>query len=365
MANDALFTPYTHGDLTLPNRLVLAPLTRNRAIDTVPGPLNAEYYAQRASAAILVTEGTQPSAVGQGYLDTPGLHTDEQQAGWAQVAHAVAEAGDAKLVIQLMHAGRVAHPFYTGGEQPVAPSAVKAAGEVFTPEGQKPFVEPRAIATDELESVKQEYVDAAKRAVAAGAYGVELHSANGYLLHQFLSENTNQRTDGYGTDVAGRIRFVVEVVEAVADAIGARHTGIRISPGHGFNDIAEVDPKATYDALLKELARHDLLYVHVLDSSPYAGYDVIAQARELYHGTLLANEGFSEEWDVSGAAERVTDGRIDLVAYGRRFIANPDLPRRLHEGAPLNEPDTDTFYAGGAHGYTDYPTLDEAAATSR
>lgn len=365
MAHDALFTPYEHGDLQVSNRLVLAPLTRNRAKDTIPGELNAEYYAQRASAAILITEGTQPSAVGQGYLDTPGLHTDAQQAGWAKVAAAVADAGDAKLVVQLMHAGRVAHSVYTGGQQPVAPSAVRADGEVFTPDGAKPFEEPHAITTEELESVKQEFVDAAKRAVAAGAYGVELHSANGYLLHQFLSENTNQRTDGYGTDVAGRIRFVVEVVDAVAAAIGERHTAIRISPGHGFNDISEENPKATYEALLKELARHDLLYVHVLDSSPYAGYDVIAQARALYPGTLIANEGFSEEWDVNGATERVADGRVDLVAYGRRFIANPDLPRRLQEGAPLNEPDRSTFYGGGAHGYTDYPTLDEVTAGSR
>ncbi len=364
MAYDALFEPYEHGDLTLPNRLALAPLTRNRAKGTVPGPLNAEYYAQRASAGIIVTEGTQPAAVGQGYLDTPGLHTDEQQAGWAQVVEAVEAAGPAKLVIQLMHCGRVAHPFYTGGEQPVAPSAVTADGEVFTPEGPKAFVEPRPFTTEELEQVKQEYVDAARRAVAAGAYGVELHAANGYLLHQFLSENTNQRTDGYGTDVAGRIRFIVEVVQAVAAEIGERHTAIRLSPGHRFNDIKEEDPKATYEALLKALAQHDLLYVHVLDSSPYAGYDVLAQARELYPGTLMGNEGFSEEFDVSEAAERVADGRIDLVAYGRRFIANPDLPRRLQEGAPLNEPDQDTFYGGGAEGYTDYPTLDEVSASS-
>jgi N-ethylmaleimide reductase len=365
MAHDPLFSPYQHGDLTLPNRLVLAPLTRNRAKGTVPGALNAEYYAQRASAAIVITEGTQPSAVGQGYLDTPGLHTDEQQAGWAQVAEAVAAAGPAKLVVQLMHTGRVAHPVYNGGVQPVAPSAVRAAGEVFTPEGPQPFVEPREIATDELAQVKQEFVDASRRAIDAGAYGVELHAANGYLLHQFLSDNTNQRTDGYGTDVDGRIRFVVEVVEAVAAEIGVRRTAIRISPGHGFNDISESDPKATYDALLTALAAHDLLYVHVLDSSPYAGYDVIAQARDRYPGTLIANEGFSQEWDVDGAAERVADGRVDLVAYGRRFIANPDLPRRLQEGAPLNEPDESTFYGGGAEGYTDYPTLDEVAAGSR
>lgn len=361
MAHDALFTPYEHGDLKLSNRIALAPLTRNRAHGTVPGELNAEYYAQRASASILIAEGTQPSAIGQGYLDTPGLHTDEQQAGWAKVAAAVKSAGDAKLVIQLMHTGRVAHPYYTGGVQPIAPSAVRAEGEVFTPDGQQAYVEPREITTEELASVKQDFVQAAERAIAAGAYGVELHAANGYLLHQFLSENTNVRTDGYGTDVAGRIRFVVEVVEAVAAAIGERRTAIRLSPAHAVNDIQERHPEATYAALLGELAKHDLLYVHVLDSSPYAGYDVIAQARALFPGTLVANEGFSEEWDVEGAAERVADGRIDLVAFGRRFLANPDLPRRLQEGAPLNEPDPATFYGGDARGYTDYPALDEVA----
>ncbi|MBO9533374.1 MAG: alkene reductase [Solirubrobacteraceae bacterium] len=358
VANDALFTPYEHGGLTLPNRIVLSPLTRNRAVGTVPNALMAEYYAQRASAAILIAEGTQPAAVGQGYLDTPGLHTDEQQAGWAKVVEAIEAAGPARFVIQVMHTGRVAHPSYTGGEQPVAPSVVQAPGEVFTPEGQRPYVEPRALGTDELETVKAQYVEAARRAVDAGAYGIELHAANGYLLHQFLSENTNQRTDGYGTDVAGRIRFVVEVVDAVVAEIGAGRTAIRLSPNHQVNGIEETDPKSTYAALYAELARHDLLYVHLLDSSKFAGYDVIAQARELYPGTLIANAGFSQEWDAAGAAERIEDGRIDLVAFGRPFLANPDLPRRLRENAPLNEPDRETFYGGGAEGYTDYPTLD-------
>ncbi|MBJ7471586.1 MAG: alkene reductase [Solirubrobacteraceae bacterium] len=360
MSVDALFQPYTHGNLTLPHRVALAPLTRNRAKDTIPGDLNVEYYAQRASAAFVITEGTQPSADGQGYLDTPGLHNDEQQAGWAKVAEGVAAAGEGKLVIQLMHTGRVAHSFYTG-EQPLAPSAVTADGGVFTPEGQKPYELPREIATEELETVKGYYVDAARRAIAAGAYGVELHAANGYLLHQFLSENTNTRTDGYGTDVAGRIRFVVEVVEAVAAEIGAERTGIRISPGHPFNDIAEVDPRATYDALLTELARHDLLYVHVLETESYTGYSAVEQARAHFAGTIVANEGFSEEFDVDGAAKLVAAGTADVIAYGRRFIANPDLPRRLQEGAELNEPNQRTFYQGGAKGYTDYPALETSS----
>ncbi|MDQ8045903.1 MAG: alkene reductase [Solirubrobacteraceae bacterium] len=355
-----LFTPYDHGSLSVPHRVAMAPLTRNRAVGTVPAEINAEYYAQRASAAILVTEGTQPTAIGQGYLDTAGLHTDEQQHGWAQVASAVAAAGDAKLVIQLMHCGRVAHPYYTNGETPVAPSAVKPDGGTWTPDGQAEFVTPRALETDELGALKEDFVQAARRAIAAGAYGVELHAANGYLLHQFLSENTNQRTDGYGTDVEGRIRFVVEVVEAVAGAIGERRTAIRLSPGHPFNDIAESDPKATCDALLAKLAERDLLYVHVLDTAPYVDYDPLAQARDLYPGTLMLNEGFSEEFDVQGANDLVAQGKADLIAYGRRFLANPDLPRRLQEGADLNEPDETTFYSRGPKGYTDYPALDGA-----
>jgi len=361
VAHPHLFEPYERGALRLPHRVAMAPLTRNRAKGTVPGPLNAEYYAQRASAAILVTEGTHPAANGQGYLDIAGLHDDAQQAGWALVADAVHAAGDAKLVIQLMHCGRVAHPAFTG-EQPIAPSAVQAPGSVITADGEVDYVLPREIATDELAAVRETYVQAARRAVAAGADGVELHAANGYLLHQFLSPNTNQRTDGYGTDVAGRIRFVVETVDAVSAAIGAERVGIRVSPGHAVNGIEETGTRETYDALLDALASQDLMYLHVLDSSPHAGYPVLEQARERWAGTLMANQGFTREFDVAKADAMVADGRIDLVAYGRSFLANPDLPARLERGAELNKPDNATFYGGGAEGYTDYPTLDEVAA---
>lgn len=359
MAYPNLFTPYDHGTLTTNHRIAMAPLTRNRAIGTVPGPLNAEYYAQRADAAVLVTEGTHPAAVGQGYLDIAGLHNDEQQAGWKLVADAVHDAGDAKLVIQLMHCGRVAHPYYTGGETPLAPSPITPEGGTFTPEGEKAFVKPREVPTGELPALVEDFVQAARRAIAAGADGVELHAANGYLLHQFIASGTNHRTDGYGTDVAGRIRFPVEVATAVAAAIGPERVGIRISPGHPFNDIEEHEVHATYDALIRALEPLGLMYLHVLDTSGYAGYSVLDQARELWSGTLMGNEGFSEEFDLEDADRFVADGKLDLVAYGRRFLANPDLPTRLREDAELNEPDTDTFYAGGAKGYTDYPTLDE------
>jgi N-ethylmaleimide reductase len=359
-----LLSPYERDGLRTAHRVAMAPLTRNRAKDTVPGALNATYYAQRADAAILISEGTHPAPVGQGYLDIAGLHSDEQQAGWAQVADAVHAAGDAKLVIQLMHCGRVAHPYYTDGETPVAPSAIAAAGQVFTPDGMKDYVAPRAIATEELASVREDYVQAARRAIAAGADGVELHAANGYLLHQFLSESTNQRTDGYGTDVAGRIRFVVETVTAVAAEIGAERVGLRISPGHEFNDIKEEDPRATYDALLRTLAPLGLMYLHVMDTTPHAGYSTLEQARALWPGTLMANEGFTEEFDLDGADDLIAQGKVDLIAYGRRFLANPDLPSRLREGAELNEPDEDTFYSGGEKGYVDYPTLAEARAAA-
>src|ERR1700712_3573522 len=222
MAYEHLLSPYERGPLATKHRVAMAPLTRNRAKGTVPGELNATYYAQRADAAVLITEGTHPAAVGQGYYDVAGLHNHEQQAGWAKVIEAVRAAGDATFVIQLMHAGRVAHPYYTDGETPVAPSAIKPAGSVITPEGNKDYVTPRALETRELHGVKHDFVQAARRAVDAGADGVELHAANGYLLHQFLADGTNQRTDGYGGDVAGRIRFVVEVVEAVSNEIGQK-----------------------------------------------------------------------------------------------------------------------------------------------
>jgi hypothetical protein len=234
----------------------------------------------------------------------------------------VRAAGDAKLVIQLMHCGRVAHPVFTGGVTPIAPTALRHEGTVITPAGSLEYVTPREIATAELPEVRDTYVQAARRAIDAGADGVELHAANGYLLHQFLSSNTNLREDGYGTDVVGRIRFVVETAHAVAAAIGERRVAIRLSPGHEFNGIREADPRETYDALLRSLAALDLVYVHVLETQPFIGYAALDQARAIWPGTLMANNGFTEEFDVAGADAMVADRRIDLVAYGRSFLAN-------------------------------------------
>ena len=348
-----LFAPYTLGSLELSNRFVMAPLTRNRAgAGEAPTELAAEYYGQRATAGLIVSEGTQPSAVGQGYPHTPGLHTDEQVAGWRLVADAVHSRGG-KIVAQLMHAGRVSHQAITG-LQPVGPSAVTPAGEVYTEGGMKRFEEPRALTTEEIPGVIAEFVDAAERAVAAGLDGVELHAANGYLLQQFLSDSTNHRTDGYGGSPANRARFVVEVATAVSAAIGADKVGIRISPAGTFNDIAETETEATYTALLEGLNPLGLLYLHVLEA-PEGEYR--AGLRKLWSGPYIYNTGFTGPSDLATAQASVDSGETDLFSIGRAFLANPDLVERLRTGAPLNEPDGDTFYAGGAKGYTDYPFL--------
>jgi N-ethylmaleimide reductase len=359
MPYEHLFTPYSAPGLELPHRIALAPLTRNRAVGTVPAEINAEYYGQRATAAITISEGSHPAAVGQGYLDIAGVFTDGHQAGWKLVADRVHEKGG-RLWVQLMHCGRVAHPRFTSGETPVAPSAVKAEGEVWTPEGQEPFVTPRAFETDELEGLKQDYVQAAERIVAAGGDGIELHAANGYLLHQFLGTNTNTRTDGYGTDATGRVRFVAEVAQAVADAIGKEKVGIRISPEHPFNDMQDEGWEETYDLLITILSDIGLAYLHVLEPAPDESLPKTRFARERWSGTLIGNHGFGEAYDYDKADELIGDGTLDLIAVGRHFLANPDLPERLKTGAELNTPDEDTFYSRGPEGYTDYPTLAEA-----
>ncbi|QTE29469.1 alkene reductase [Pengzhenrongella sicca] len=348
-----LFAPFQLGTLTLANRLVMAPLTRNRAgAGEAPTELAAEYYAQRAGSGLIVTEGTQPSAVGQGYPHTPGLHTDAQTAGWRLVADAVHARGG-KIVVQLMHAGRISHESITG-LQPVAPSAVTPAGEVYTEQGMQAFREPRALETAELPGVVAEFVDAARRAVEAGLDGVELHAANGYLLQQFLAEGSNQRTDGYGGSAANRARLVIEVATAVAAAIGPDKVGIRISPAGKMNDIAEVETAATYAALLDGLNPLGLLYLHVLESPETSFHE---QLRARWDGPFIFNTGFTGPSDLATAQTAVDSGATDLFCIGRAFLANPDLVERLRTGAELNVPDTSTFYAGGAAGYTDYPVL--------
>ena len=348
-----LWEPTTVGALDLPHRLAMAPMTRSRATpEGVPTPLNAEYYAQRASTALIISEGTQPSEDGQGYVLTPGVRTPEQVAGWRQVTDAVHEAGG-RIVIQLMHVGRIAHPDNTPHHrQPVAPSAVAPAGQMFTSTGMQPMPTPRALSTEEVAATVADFAAAARAAVEAGADGVEIHGANGYLVHQFLSSNANQRTDQYGGSVQNRIRFAVEVAEAVAAAVGPERTGIRISPSNPFNDITEADTAELYPALVAQLAPLGLAYLHLLHGGDE---DMLETLRAAWPSTFIVNRGGA---DIDARADDVASGRADVIAVGHLVLANPDLVARLRTGAPLNTPDQATFYGGDEHGYTDYPTLE-------
>ncbi len=352
-----LFEALTVKSWELPNRLVMAPLTRNRADSQgVPGDLAVEYYAQRASAGLIITEGSQPSARGQGYLTTPGFHSAEQVAGWRRVTDAVHAKGG-RIVAQLMHAGRVSHPDNTGGQEIIAPSALAATGEMFTPSGPKPFPVPRALELDEIPVAVQEYVTAARNAVEAGLDGVEVHAANGYLIHQFLAPGSNERTDEYGGSPANRARFAIEVTRAVVAAIGAEKVGIRISPAHNILGATEEDPAdvaATYAALIEGIAPLGLAYLSVLADPKL---ELVQDLRAAFGGVLIANDGFGEVTTRESAQEILDKDLADAVAVGRLFLANPDLPERWATGAELNEPNPDTFYTGGAEGYTDYPFL--------
>ncbi|WP_371575470.1 alkene reductase [Streptomyces sp. NBC_01314] len=349
--SNTLWNPIVAGEIPLPHRLAMAPLTRNRStLNGAPTELNAEYYAQRASHAFIITEGTQPSADGQGYPLTPGIYTEEHIAGWRKVTDAVHKA-DGRIVIQLMHAGRMSHPDNTPHHrQPVAPSPVQPAGEMFTASGLQEMPVPRELSTEEVAAVVDDFRRAAAAAIAAGADGVEIHGANGYLVHQFLSTNTNQRTDSYGGSIENRIRFAVEVATAVADEIGAGRTGIRISPATPFNDMAESDTHELYPALVRALAPLDLAYLHIL----HGGDDELLHTlRKLWPTTLVLNRAGT---DIATRAKDVEDGIADVITVGTLALANPDLVERVRADAPLNTPDPDTFYGGGAAGYTDYPT---------
>lgn len=351
------FEPITVGGWKLPQRFVMAPLTRNRAKGTVPGELNAEYYGQRASAGLIITEGSQPSAVGQGYLDTPGFHSPEQLAGWSNVAEAV-HAGGGHLVAQLMHVGRIAHPDNKGGLETVAPSALPATGTMVTAEGQVDMPTPRELGTDEIPGVVQEFVTAARNAVEAGLDGVEVHAANGYLIHQFLGQSSNTRTDGYGGSPEAHARFAIEVTRAVAEEIGADKVGIRISPAHNIQGVLEEDEAfttAVYETLLDGVKDLDLAYLSIL-ADPRS--QLVADLRTRFGGPVMLNSGFSDVTDLKFVESIIDEDLGDLVAVGREFLANPDLAERWRTGAELNEPNQKTFYGGGSEGYTDYPTLE-------
>ncbi|MGI5399830.1 alkene reductase [Streptomyces sp. CA-135486] len=352
------FDPIDLAGTQLANRIAMAPMTRSRAYGdglTVTDS-TVEYYGQRASAGLIVTEGIQPSVVGQGYPDTPGLHTAEQVAAWRKVTDAVHAKGG-KIFAQIMHAGRIGHPVLWPDQEllSVAPSAVAAAGQLFTHEGPKDFIAPRELTAAEIPGIVDDFVEAARNAVEAGFDGVELHGANGYLIHQFLAPNTNRRTDEWGGSVENRIRFAVEVAKAVAAAIGPERTGLRVSPGNPYNDIAETDPEAVYPALVNEIEPLGLGYLHVIENGP--GYrDVTLALRKRFSGTFILNPATEGPTD-HGALGLIEDGTADIVAFGSLFLANPDLPARLKAEGPYNTPDTATFFGGDDKGYTDYPAL--------
>lgn len=362
MPAHTLLSPYSTGPFTLPNRLVLAPMTRARAVDgNRASPLAIAYYAQRASAGLLVSEGTQVSPQGVGYVRTPGIHSPAQIEAWAAITEAVHAAGG-RIFAQLWHVGRISHPDFHAGALPVAPSALSATGDVFTAEGRKPFVTPRALDTGEIAGVVEQFRQAAANARAAGFDGVELHGANGYLLDQFLRDASNIRTDEYGGSIANRARFPLEVVDAVVGVWGAGRVGYRVSPAFGMFGMSDSDPLATFRHLSIELSRRRLFYLHVVEpvAGPYAaaGPRLTPELRRVFDGTLIVNGGY----DLAAGESAVSAGDADLVAYGTAFLANPDLPERFRRDAPLNTPDATTFYAGEARGYVDYPALTGAPA---
>ena len=361
--HDNLFDSLRIGAIDAPNRVLMAPLTRNRSLpDGRPWGVAATYYAQRASAGLVITEATQISAEGKGYLNTPGIHTDEHVEGWKYIVDAVHAAGG-RIACQLWHVGRISHvSLQPDGQQPVAPSAIRADTQTFTAEGFTDVSEPRALETDEIPRVIEDYRHAARCAKAAGFDAVEVHAANGYLLDQFIQDGTNKRTDEYGGSIGNRIRLPYEVTEAVAEIMGADRTGVRVSPNGDANDIHDSDVAETFGALYKHLDHLGLAYLHVMEQFPGTERteDELKRLEDLrghWSGVYIANGGF----DAAQASAYIERGRAHAVAFGRPFIANPDLPDRYRRGAPLNEPDQDTFYGGNEKGYTDYPTLGEAA----
>jgi N-ethylmaleimide reductase len=356
-----VFSPYRLGELQLPNRLVMAPMTRNRAApDGVPGPLASAYYAQRASAGLIITEGSQISPQGQGYPGTPGIYSPAQIAGWKIVTDAVHAAGG-RIFLQLWHVGRISHPsLQPDGAAPIAPSALHPAGQAMTARGMQPFVTPRALETSEIAGVVQEFRRGAANARLAGFDGVELHGANGYLVDQFLRDKTNRRTDRYGGSALNRARFLLEVTEALVGEWSASRVGVRLAPTNPFNDIADSNPAATFAVAVGELNRLGLGYLHIVEplpSDPVAAGEQpdIKFFRRLWRGTLMGNKGY----DLRRANAALHDGDVDLVSFAALFLANPDLPERFRRRTGLNPPDRATFYGGAAKGYTDYPALQD------
>jgi N-ethylmaleimide reductase len=359
-----VFSPYALGPLKLKNRMVMAPLTRSRAeANNVPSSMAVTYYSQRASAGLIITEATQASAGGQGYVSTPGIYNEEQIAAWKKITDAVHQRGGL-IFVQLWHVGRISHPVFRNGELPVAPSAVAPRGvQTYTDQGFQDIPTPRALETAEIPDIIEEFRQAAINAKTAGFDGIEIHGANGYLLDQFLEDSTNQRTDEYGGSVENRARLLFEVISAITEVWDSNRVGVRLSPGGTFNDMCDSHPQQTFGYVVKRLATLNLAYLHLVEPSPPQGEhpmpDLSARYfRPLYPGTLVVAGGYTHE----KADAVLQEGLADLVAFGQLFIANPDLPERFKRNAPLNPPDRSSFYGGTDKGYIDYPTLEENKA---
>ncbi|MBI1302094.1 MAG: N-ethylmaleimide reductase [Alphaproteobacteria bacterium] len=359
-----LFEPTTMGSTEVSNRVFMAPLTRNRAKpDGVPSDLASKYYAQRASGGLLISEATQISAMGKGYLNTPGIYTDAHVEGWKKITKAVHEKGG-KIFLQLWHVGRISHSsLLPEGQQPLAPSAIRAKSQTFTEDGMTDVSEPRAMTIEDIKETIKDYRHAAECAKRAGFDGVEVHSANGYLLDQFIQDKTNKREDEYGGTHLNRARFLFEVLEAVTGVWGADKVGVRLSPTGTFNDMGESNPTTTFGYVIEELNKHNLAYLHMVERFPGIETDkpeqnVVRSLRHKYKGFYIANGNY----DNKTARSEIETGYADAIAFGRAFIANPDLPKRLEQNAEMNEADQTTFYGGGAKGYTDYPFLKDVKA---
>lgn len=353
---DPLFTPLQAGALALPNRVVMAPMTRSRALDDGSvSAMTATYYAQRASAGLIITEGLFPEAMGKGYVRTPGLATDEQAASWARVTRAVHAAGG-RIAAQLMHVGRISDPlFLPHGSTPVAPSAMRPQGSSYTDLGARPHITPRALERTEIKRIVNAYATATERALEAGFDAVELHAGSGYLPMQFLSSRTNHRLDEYGGDVLARSRFLLEVLDAMVAVADAGRVGLKLTPELPFNDIADDTPELTYTTLMREVAQRGIAFAEVVSTGPI---DWHALLRPLFDGAYFLGGGQTRD----SAVAHLQAGRADAVVFGQAFIANPDLPRRLLSGAPLASADRDTFYSPGPQGYVDYVAWSDAAA---
>ena len=356
----SVLSPIQLGPYTLSNRMVLAPLTRNRAgKGNVPQPLNVEYYTQRASAGLIISEASQISPQGVGYPSTPGIHSQDQVEGWRHVTDAVHARGG-RIFLQLWHVGRISHPLLQPNESlPVAPSAIKPAGQAVTYQGLKDFVTPRELDLAEIEGIIEDYRTGAENALSAGFDGVEIHGANGYLLDQFLRDGSNQRTDLYGGSVENRMRLMLEVTDAACSVWGANRVGIRLSPLQPFNDMFDSNPEVTFSYAVEQLNRFGLSYLHVTEmgkEAPNAAGPAfeLANLKRIWKGVYITNSGY----DLVRANATLSRNEADMVAFGVLFIANPDLPMRFSRGASLNKPDPSTFYGGDAKGYTDYPLLD-------